>query len=44
MEAIQVTYVPTINYVCEHLINEISDSINKSIIEEIQKNMNINNG
>ena len=28
MEAIQVTKVPVMNYVCEHLINEISDSIN----------------
>ena len=44
MEAIQVTNVPVMNYVCEHLINKISDSINKSILEEINKNMNTNNG
>ena len=44
MDAIQVTKVPVMNYVCEHLINEISDSINKSILEEINKNMNTNNG
>ena len=44
MEAIQVTKVPVMNYVCEHLINEISDSINKSILEEINKNINTNNG
>ena len=44
MEAIQVTKVPVMNYVCDHIINENSESINKSILEEINKNMNTNNG
>ena len=36
MEAIQVTNVPVMNYVCEHLINEISDSIKKLVKETIK--------
>ena len=35
MDKIQVTRVNPENYVCEHLINELSNEINKNILENI---------
>jgi hypothetical protein len=38
MDKIQVTKVNSLNYVCEHLINELTHEINKSILENILQN------
>ena len=39
MDEIFITKVNPINYVCENLINELSNSIDKRILENLQKNM-----
>ena len=38
MDRIQVTRVNPENYVCEHLINELTHEIDKSILENILQN------
>lgn len=38
MERIQVTRVNPENYVCEHLINELTHEVNKNILENILQN------
>ena len=38
MDKIQVTRVNLENYVCEHLINEITEEINKNILKNILQN------
>jgi len=38
MERIQVTRVNPENYVCEHLINELTHKVNKNILENILQN------
>jgi hypothetical protein len=38
MDRIQVTRVNPENYVCEHLINELTHEINKNILENILQN------
>jgi len=38
MDRIQVTRVNSENYICEHLINELTHEINKSILENILQN------
>jgi len=38
MNKIQVTNVNPENYVCEHLINEITEEINKNILKNILQN------
>lgn len=38
MNRIQVTRVNPENYVCEHLINELTHEINKNILENILQN------
>jgi hypothetical protein len=38
MDKIQVTRVNPENYVCEHLINELTHEINKNILENILQN------
>ena len=38
MDRIQVTRVNPENYVCEHLINELTHEIDKNILENILQN------
>ena len=38
MDKIQITKVNTENYICEHLINELTHEIDKSILENILQN------
>ena len=38
MDRIQVIRVNPENYVCEHLINELTHEINKNILENILQN------
>jgi len=37
-DKIQVTRVNPENYVCEHMINELTHEINKNILENILQN------